>query len=165
VYLFSLFHERESHMFTFWDLGDVLTPGLTLGIAFSWAACLMGGCAYGALGEGFGTMILPDIFGIEAPRYATQIASLIYASLLFVGFWLLRGRWPFPGASFLMFGLLYFTGQFLLDFTRGDEAVYVGDWRLTQLVNLALALAAAVGLMVLWWQATSGKNRLGSPPA
>ena len=165
LYLFSLFHEQGAEAITFWVLGDVLTPGLALGIAFGWAACLMGGCAYGALGEGFGTMILPDIFGIEAPRYATQIASLIYASLLFVGFWLLRGRWPFPGASFLMFGLLYFAGQFLLDFTRGDEAVYVGEWRLTQLVNLALALAAAVRLMVLWWQATSEKNRLGSPPA
>ena len=152
MFVFSLFHEQGPDAVSFWELGDVLTPGLALGIAFGWAACLMGGCAYGMLGEGFGTMILPDIFGVEAPRYATQMAGLVFSLLLFAGFWLLRDRWPFRGASFLMFILLYFAGQFLLDFTRGDEAIYAGPWRLTQLLNLALALAAAVGLLVLWWQ-------------
>lgn len=152
MFFFSLLHEQGPDAVSFWELGDVLTSGLSLGIAFGWAACLMGGCAYGMLGEGFGTMILPDIFGVEAPRYATQVAGLTFSLLLFAGFWLLRDRWPFPGASFLMFTLLYFGGLFLLDFTRGDEAIYAGPWRLTQLLNLVLALAAAVGLLILWWQ-------------
>jgi len=134
-------------------LGDLLTPGLALGIAFGWAACLMGGCAYGLVGEGFGYLIMPDLFGVEAPRFATQIVGLVYALVLFAGFWLLRKHWPFAGAAFLMYVLLYFGGQFLLEFTRGDEAIYVGPWRLAQWVDLALALAAAGGLMALWWQA------------
>ena len=134
-------------------LGDLLTPGLALGIAFGWAACLMGGCAYGLVGEGFGYLIMPDLFGVEAPRFATQIVGLVYALVLFAGFWLLRKPWPFTGAAFLMYVLLYFGGQFLLEFTRGDEAIYVGPWRLAQWVDLALALVAAAGLMVLWWRA------------
>jgi prolipoprotein diacylglyceryltransferase len=161
MFLFSLFHEEGPDAVSFWKMGDVLTPGLALGIAFGWAACLMAGCAYGALGEGFGTAILPDIYGIEAPRFATQEAGLVYSLLLLAGFWLLRDRWPFTGASFLMFILFYFTGQFFLDFTRGDEAIYAGPWRLTQLVNLALALSVAVGLLILWRQA---RNRVEPEP-
>jgi phosphatidylglycerol:prolipoprotein diacylglycerol transferase len=125
--LFAQLRERDEHPVSFWQLADVVTPGLALGVAFGWAACLMGGCAYGVLGEGFGHAILPDIYGVEASRFATQAAGLAFSLVLFLGFWLLRGRWPFSGAAFLMYTLLYFTGQFFLDFTRGDEAIYLGQ--------------------------------------
>jgi phosphatidylglycerol:prolipoprotein diacylglycerol transferase len=150
--LFALLRQRDERPVSFWELADVVTPGLALGIAFGWAACLMGGCAYGVLGEGFGYAILPDIYGVDASRFATQAVGLAFSLVLFAGFWLLRGHWPFAGASFLMYGLLYFSGQFFLEFTRGDEAIYLGPWRLAQWLDLAFALAAAVGLLVLWWQ-------------
>jgi len=157
--LFAWLRRRESESAEqstwpyLWTLSDIVTPGLAVGITFGWAACYMGGCAYGRVGEGFGYLIQPDLFGVEAPRFATQAVGFGYALLLFAGFWLLRGRWPFRGAAFLMYNLLYFAGQFLLEFTRGDEAIYLGPWRLAQALDLALALAAAVGLMLLWWRA------------
>jgi phosphatidylglycerol:prolipoprotein diacylglycerol transferase len=151
--LFAQLHRRDEPPISFWELADVVTPGLALGIVFGWAACLMGGCAYGLLGEGSGYAILPDIYGVEASRFATQAVGLAFALILFAGFWLLRKLWPFAGASFLMYGLLYFGGQYFLDFTRGDEAIYLGPWRLAQWWNLALALASAGGLLLLWWQA------------
>jgi phosphatidylglycerol---prolipoprotein diacylglyceryl transferase len=156
LFLFSLFRLREQRRVSFWVLGDVITPGLALGITFGWAACALGGCAYGALGEGFGYVLLPDLFGIAASRFATQLTGFAFSLALFVGVWLLRGRWPFSGASFLMYLLLYFSGQFFLEFTRGDEALYWGPWRMAQWLDLVLALAAAVGLMVLWWRASRG---------
>jgi len=150
---FALLKRDSEKPVSFWELGDVLTPGLAMCIAFGWAACLMGGCAYGVLGQGFGYALLPDLYGVEASRFASQAFGLGFALLLFVGIWLLRGHWPFSGASFLMYCLLYFAGQFFLEFPRGDEAVYLGVWRLTQVLDLALALAAAVGLVALWWRA------------
>jgi len=153
MFLFSLFRLREQRRVSFWVLGDVITPGLALGITFGWAACALGGCAYGALGQGFGYAILPDLYGIAASRFATQLTGFAFSLALFIGVWLLRGRWPFSGASFLMYLLLYFAGQFFLEFTRGDEALYWGPWRMAQWLDLVLALAAAVGLMVLWWRA------------
>jgi phosphatidylglycerol:prolipoprotein diacylglycerol transferase len=152
--LFTLARSREEQQVSFWELADVVTPGLGLGIAFGWAACLMGGCAYGVLGEGFGYAILPDIYGVVGSRFATQAVGLAFSLVLFLGFWMLRGYWPFAGASFLMYGLLYFSGQFFLEFSRGDEAIYLGPWRLAQWLNLVLALAAAVGLFLLWWKAS-----------
>lgn len=152
MFIFSRIRRRDEAPLSFWVLGDVVTPGLALGITFGWAACLLGGCAYGVLGEGLGYAVLPDLYGVEASRFATQAVGLGFSLMLFVVFWLLRGRWPFPGTSFLMYGLLYFASQFFLEFTRGDEAIYLGPWRLTQFLNLLLALAAAGGLLVLWWQ-------------
>ena len=149
--LFAYFQGRGEEPVSFWQLADVLTPGLALGIAFGWAACLLGGCAYGAVGQGFGYAILPDLFGVEASRFATQAVGLGISLVLFLGVWLMRRRWPFAGAGFLLYGLLYFAAQFFLEFTRGDEAIYIGPWRLAQVLNLALALAAGVGLLVLWW--------------
>ena len=152
--LFGQLRQRGERPVSFWELADVVTPGLALGIAFGWAACLMGGCAYGVLGEGFGYAILPDIYGVDASRFVTQGVGLAFSLVLFAGIWLLRGHWPFAGASFLMYVLLYFSGQFFLEFTRGDEAIYLGPLRLAQWLNLAFALAAAAGLLLLWWQAT-----------
>lgn len=158
--IFALLQRRAEEPVSFWDLGDVVTPGLALGITFGWAACLMGGCSYGILGEGVGYAILPDLSGVTASRFATQAVGLGYSLFLFLGFWLLRRRWPFAGASFLIYLLLYFAGQFFLEFTRGDEAIYLGAWRLAQWLDLVLALAAAVGLLALWWQ---DRNRVEEP--
>jgi phosphatidylglycerol:prolipoprotein diacylglycerol transferase len=161
--LFAYLHRRDEKPVSFWQLADLITPGLALGIAFGWAACLMGGCAYGTLGEGFGYAILPDLYGVEASRFATQAVGLGYSIVLFIGVWLLRRHWPFAGASFLLYALLYFAGQFFLEFTRGDEAIYVGPWRLAQVLNLVLALAAGVGLLVLWWRwRAAGEDQEGT---
>ena len=165
LFVFAEFQRAGESPVSFWQWGDVVTPGLALGITFGWAACLMAGCAYGHLGEGLGCAILPDIYGIEAPRFATQGGGLVFSLGLFTVFWLLRRRWPFPGAAFLMFVLLYFTGSFFLEFSRGDEAFYVGPWRLAQLVDVALALAAAGGLLLLWRAARQVPERGEKEPA
>jgi prolipoprotein diacylglyceryltransferase len=162
MFVFAELHRSGEERVSFWELGDVITPGLALGITFGWAACLMGGCAYGAVGEGLGYVILPDIYGIEAPRFATQVVGLAFSLMLFAGFWLLRKQWPFPGAAFLMFVLLYSAGSFFLEFSRGDEAIYLGPWRLAHILNLALVLASAAGLLVLWWQARTKSEEIES---
>jgi phosphatidylglycerol:prolipoprotein diacylglycerol transferase len=148
--LFSIVLPRTGEHFSLGALADSVTPGLALGTAFGWAACLMAGCAYGMVGEGWGHVLLPDIYGIEAYRFATQALGLGFALLLFAGVWLLRANWPFVGGGFLLYTLLYFAGHFFLEFTRGDEALYLGPWRLPQLVDVVLVLVAAGGLLRLW---------------
>ncbi len=161
--LFAYFQKREEAPLTFWQLADTLTPGLAIGIAVGWAACLMGGSAYGVPGEGFGYAILPDIYGVEASRFATQAVGAGISLILFLGVWLMRQRWPFAGAAFLFYSLLGFATQFFLEFTRGDEAIYLGSWRLAQVLDLVLAVAASAGLLVLWWRwRTVGEDQADS---
>lgn len=162
LFAFSLLYRRKEPPITFWRLADTMTPGLAVGLTFGWAACVMAGCAYGMLGQGTGFPLLPDTYGIQAPRFATQAVGLAYSLLLFAAFWLLRAKWPFSGASFLMLALLYFSGHFFLEFTRGDEAIYLHSWRLPQLLDLALILLASLALLTLWWkkQAHIAKNHM-----
>ena len=161
--IFALVQRRSRDRASLWEMADVLVPGLALGIVFGWAACLMGGCAYGATGQGFGYLVLPDIYGTQQMRFATQIAGLIQGGLLFVLFWFLRGRWPFAGAAFLMYCLLYFGGQFFVEFVRGDEALYFGRFRMGQIVELVLVAASAAGLLILWWRARRQGETTGEP--
>lgn len=154
VLIFAQIQRRRGQQrVTLWQLCDVLTPGLALGLTFGWAACLMGGCAYGIIGEGFGFVFLPDLYGVGASRFATQAAGLALSLVLFLIVWFLRRKWSFPGAAFWTFTLLYFSGHFFLELMRGDEMPYAGPWRLGQLVDLVLAAVAAIALMVLWWRA------------
>jgi phosphatidylglycerol---prolipoprotein diacylglyceryl transferase len=151
--VFALAQRRSQDPVSFWQLADVLVPGLALGVVFGWAACLLGGCAYGAIGNGFGYLALPTVDDLAPQmRFATQIVGLIQAGVLFILFWLMRGRWPFAGAASLMYTLLYFGGQFFLEFVRGDKALYYGPFRLGQIIELVLAVASAVGLLILWWR-------------
>jgi phosphatidylglycerol---prolipoprotein diacylglyceryl transferase len=147
---------------TVWLYADAITPGLALGIVFGWAACLMGGCAYGSLGEGPGYAFLPDIYGVEASRFATQAVGLAFTLVLFVAFWLLRDRWLFPGASFMTYVLLYFVGHFFLELTRGDEALYAGLWRLGQVIDLVFVFVAGLGLLAMWWAAPEAPDPPGA---
>jgi hypothetical protein len=101
---------------------------------------------------------------VEASRFATQAVGLGYSLLLLLGVWLLRRRLPFAGACFLLYALLCFAGQFFLEFTRGDEAIYLGTLRLAQVLDLALALAAGVALLVLWWRWRAGPEEQEDVP-
>jgi len=150
-YLQSRSAEQTGVLSYLLKLDDTLTLGLAVGLVFGWIACLLGGCVYGATGEGLGYTVLPDLYGVEASRFATQAVGAGFSLILLAVFWLLRRRWPFPGAAFLMLLLLYFTGVFFLEFTRGDEAIYLSGWRLAQVVDLALAALAGASLLALWW--------------
>lgn len=163
--LFATLEDRQDETLSFGALADLLTPGLALGLVFGWTACLMAGCAYGRVGEGLGYALLPDLYGVEAWRFATQAFATGFSLLLFIGVWLLRDRWPFEGAGFLTYGLLYFAGHFFLEFTRGDEAIYLGPWRLAQLLDVVLILAAAVALLLLWRRAAAAPAEEGAPAA
>jgi phosphatidylglycerol:prolipoprotein diacylglycerol transferase len=148
AFLFAEYYRLQPTSPSFWQLVDIVTPSLGVVIVFGWIACLMAGCAYGMLGEGPGYPILPDIYGIEAPRFATQVVAIAFAVLLFIPTWLLRNRWPFDGASFLVYTSLYFTGQFFIQFTRGDESIFFGPWRLAQFFDLLFALVTAALLLI-----------------
>jgi phosphatidylglycerol:prolipoprotein diacylglycerol transferase len=146
---------RGYRLVDFWRLADALAPGLAVAIAFGWAACLAAGCAYGVPGEGLGYAILPDLYGVEASRFATQALGLVYALVLLLPVVWLRRTSFLPGTLFLLYLLLYFAGSFLLGFTRGDESIYLGPWRLSQAVDLLFVLTTAGVLLIRWWRCRS----------
>jgi len=194
--LLALFLYSAYHKLPFLALVDTAALGLALGQVFGWLGCLMSGCAYGLESHGATSILarlsldLPDIYGIHAPRFATQPLASALSLAIFVLLWATRCRWsfdpsaelrasfaqdrpsdypfdraqggaqdrPFPGFAFTLYLLLYAGGQFLLEFTRGDEAIYWGPWRVSQWIYLAEAALALVFLACLLRKSKSSHN-------
>jgi len=73
-------------------------------------------------------------------------------SLAVFGLLLVLERWNRrPGVIFAVYLLTYFGGLALLEWTRGDETIYLGSWRVGQVAALVLA-GVGVALLVfrLW---------------
>jgi len=138
-------------------VADATAPGLALGVAAGWTGCLLAGCGYGR--EVFDpaspwrqfTAELPDIYGVVAPRLVSQAWAAGWA-LVVLGLLLALRRLPLPGGGrFLLAVGLISLGLFAVGFSRGDASPPVGAWRLDQVADLGIALAALVGLMAVFF--------------
>jgi phosphatidylglycerol:prolipoprotein diacylglycerol transferase len=130
-----------------WGLFDAVAVGTAFGQAMGWLGAFFHGLAYGMPGEGPLAFETPDIYGIVAPRFPTQIAASVLYLIVFVLLFTMNLRPLRPGFLFGTYLLLASAGQFVLEFTRGDETIYLGIFRIAQLLY-AVEFAAAVGLLV-----------------
>ena len=136
------------------DLLDAVAPALAAGGAWGWLGCLLGGCSYGAEASGYSppwswlTASLPDIYGIQAIRFATQPMMIAWCLLLLALLWSLRRSAP-RGLAFALYLLLYALADFCVAYLRGDGTWRWGLWP-AQWAALAEA-GLAVGLAVYAW--------------
>lgn len=73
LYLFS-----RRHQMSMFEIGDVIAPGMAIGLAFGRIGCLMNGCCYGGICEGWPLAItFPQHASVElghySPPYAHQL--------------------------------------------------------------------------------------------
>jgi phosphatidylglycerol:prolipoprotein diacylglycerol transferase len=145
LWLYALYAQLS-----FLRLVDMAAPAVALAQSLGWAGALMHGANYGLVLRSAVSIWLPDLYGVYGPRFPTQLlASLLAFALGFVLYlWSWRG-WR-PG----VLGLLYLLGngatQFLLEFTRADEAPHLGLLRVTQVAALGEALLAGALLLYFW---------------
>ncbi len=166
--LLTLFLYSVSHRLPFPALADIAALGLALGQVFGWLGCLMSGCAYGLESHGMSAMLarlaldLPDIYGISAPRLPMQLLAGASSLALFTLLWALRApqNRVAPGFVFTLYLLLYSGSQFLLEFARGDEAIYWGPWRASQWLYLVEAAFALILLANLLRRSRSSLTKL-----
>lgn len=136
---------------SFWEVADLDAPAVALGSVFGWAACLASGTAYGLVGAGPLSFLLPDAYGIKAVRFATQPMGLLLSLAVFGLLLVLERRNRRPGVIFAVYLLTYFGGLALLEWTRGDETIYLGSWRVGQVAALVLAGVGAALLVFRLW--------------
>jgi phosphatidylglycerol:prolipoprotein diacylglycerol transferase len=125
-----------------------------------WLATLAGGVAYGALGSGPLHFLLPDIYGIQAQRFATQPLGALLSLVVFVLLLILERAGSQPGRRFGLFMFLYFGGLAILEALRGDETIFLGDWRIGQVVSAGLAL---LGLILIFAAGSASQRREVAP--
>jgi phosphatidylglycerol:prolipoprotein diacylglycerol transferase len=142
LWLYSLYVQRS-----FLVLADIAAVAVALAQGLGWIGALVHGAHYGVILRSPLSMWLPDLYGIYGPRFPTQLLASLLGLALF--YWLyrlskLRHR---PGMVVLIYLLGNGLGHFALEFTRADEAVYVGILRATQVAELAEAILAASVLL------------------
>ncbi len=141
----------------FLPVADAAVPSVSLGQAIGRIGCLMAGCCWG------GRCDLPWAITYTDPRAHANVGTPlgvpvhpfpVYAMLfnfslyLFLA-WLYRRRPP-TGRVFAAYLLLYGTGRFLLEFTRGDAVrgfVLGGLLSTSQAISIGLVTAGAILLV------------------
>ena len=132
---------------------DALTPALPLLALAGWWGCMAANCAFGAEVDtlaNYPPLLVaerPDVYGIPAPRYNTQLFGLILSALALGLAALLLWRGWLPLRRFWWVLALLSLGMFGIGFFRADFAIMVRGLRADQwldLAVLALALAGAV---------------------
>jgi phosphatidylglycerol:prolipoprotein diacylglycerol transferase len=149
--------------------GDALALVLPLGAALTWAGCLASTCGHGrevrSLADYPTPLVgeLPDLYGVVAPRLASQLYGVAFGLALFgVGLVLariVRGS----GVRLWIILALLGLGTFAIGFTRGDLVPTVGTLRLDQVLDLGIVALGVIGTIAAAWpirseQASEGEN-------
>ncbi|MCX7598169.1 MAG: prolipoprotein diacylglyceryl transferase [Armatimonadetes bacterium] len=143
----------------FWEMADIVAPGVALGYSFGRVGCFLNGCCYGVpthlpWGVRFPTAAFLDGRPINEPVHPTQLygaaASLVIFGLLLLARRYLRVR----GHVFALYIALYSIYRFLVEFLRhGVTGAPLPDLPILtvgQVVSAALFLIAAAGMAATW---------------
>ena len=145
----------------FWELADLSAPALALGGAVVCLGYLLSGYYYGAVTHSPLSLNLPDLGGLYAPRYPTQIIMMVCNLVLFAVLWAIRGRMPFTGFIFMVYLLLSSLARYALEFLLG-EITYLGPFSYTQVLSLlTVALAVVLGYLIWARQREWGEEEEG----
>jgi phosphatidylglycerol:prolipoprotein diacylglycerol transferase len=135
---------------SFWRLVDIGTPCLILYLAVYRIGCVLVGCCYGLpcdqpWGVIYNSPNSPAPLG--TPIYPTQFYHLIWNVIVLAMVWLLRKRLKVAGALGLVGWILYFIGDFVIRFFRGNEPPVFG-LSLSEITDL-MVIVAAVYFLIL----------------
>ncbi|KLU67881.1 prolipoprotein diacylglyceryl transferase [Desulfosporosinus acididurans] len=138
----------------FWELADLIAPGLMLAQSIGRDANLMNGDAFGGpTGGNFGILypvgtIARDTFGNQ-PLWPAEVwegqADVIIFAILVI---LKLKKWP-SGTIFLLYLIFYNTSRFFLEGLRGDSPRFLFHWTAAQWSS---SVAVIIALCLLAWR-------------
>jgi phosphatidylglycerol:prolipoprotein diacylglycerol transferase len=138
----------------FWELADLVAPGLMLAQSIGRDANLMNGDAFGGpTGGNFGLLypvgtIARATFG-NKPLWPAEVwegqADVIIFALLMI---LKIKKWP-SGTIFLLYAIFYNIVRFFLETLRGDSPRFLFHWTAAQWSSVVYVIIA---IMLLIWR-------------
>lgn len=128
---------------------DELALPIVILAGLSWGGCIAAGCAYGfeitpGRWPAWFTLSTPDLYGVVAPRFPTQVLGLAWSVLTVLGIWYASRQWQAGARGALAIGLVA-LGAMFLSLTRGDPIPAINQIRLDVIgsgVVLVIALIA-----------------------
>lgn len=145
----------------FWELADLVAPGLILAQAIGRDANLMNGDAFGGpTGSNFGILypvgtIARDTFH-DQPLWPAEVWEGQFDVILFAFLVILKLRkWP-SGVIFLLYVLLYNLARFFLEKLRGDSPRYLFQWTAAQWSSI---IAVFIAVLLIIWRVYSTRRQ------
>lgn len=141
-------------------LADIIAPGLILAQAIGRWGNYFNMEAYGPLVTDQRLQFFPMAVMIPSDGgYVWHAATFFYESMWnlggFIALWALRRRQKQAGNVFAWYLLIYGSGRFIIEQLRQDS-LYLGPFRVSQYLSLALCIAAAGWLL---WQSCANRRR------
>lgn len=162
VAISTLIYARVTKL-SFWQLWDIGMPCLILYLAVYRIGCVLVGCCYGLPCDQPWAVIYNNPNSpapLGTPIHPTQFYHLIWNVIVLVIVWLLRKGFKVPGALGLVAWILYFLGDFVIRFFRGNEPPIFG-LSLSQITDL-VAISAASYFLILRFKTAVRREEIDS---
>ncbi|MEW6665477.1 MAG: prolipoprotein diacylglyceryl transferase [Thermodesulfobacteriota bacterium] len=148
-----LWYGRRHHL-SFWMLGDLCAPGVSVGQALGRIGCFMAGCCYGKPTDHPFSVVFthPDSLApLNIPLHPTQIYDALIGLLIFAVLLILHGRKKYQGQVVLWFLILHSTGRLLVEKFRADHRGWIPgtDMSVTQLAAMLILLGSVLALFLV----------------
>jgi phosphatidylglycerol---prolipoprotein diacylglyceryl transferase len=132
--------------------GDTLAPGIALGQTVGQLACLLNGDSYGRPTDLPWAITYTDprsMAPLNIPLHPIEIYEMAAYFLIFLLVWNIRKHKRLDGFTFFTYLAGYGVARFVVDFFRGDPAMFAWGIQAAQLFGVAVILASLLGFVLL----------------
>lgn len=144
-FVVSLWYCRKKKI-SFLSLGDTLAPGIALGQTVGQFACLLNGDSWGKPTNLPWAIIYTDprsMAPLNIPLHPIEIYEMVAYFLVFLIVWWVRARTTVQGNVFATYLASYGVARFIVEFFRGDPAIFGWGVPAAQVSSVILVLGAA----------------------
>ena len=131
---------------------DTLVPGIALAQAVGQLACLLNGDSYGSATDLPWAITYTDprsLAPLNIPLHPIEIYEMAAYFVVFLLVWKIRKHYSIDGFTFFTYLAGYGTARFLVDFFRGDPAIFAWGFQAAQVFGAAMILASLTGFLLL----------------
>jgi phosphatidylglycerol:prolipoprotein diacylglycerol transferase len=143
-FLIGLWYCHKKQL-SFWRLGDILAPGIALGQTIGQFACLLNGDSYGRPADLPWAITYTDprsLAPLNIPLHPIEIYEMIAYLWVFGILWWVRSRTIVQGYVFASYLAAYGVARFIVEFFRGDPAVFAWGIPAAQVFSGIMLLTA-----------------------
>jgi phosphatidylglycerol---prolipoprotein diacylglyceryl transferase len=132
-------------------LGETVAPGMALGQTTGQFACLLNGDSYGRPTDLPWAITFTDprsMAPLNIPLHPIELYEMAAYFLVFLLVWKVRKHQNADGLAFFAYLGGYGAARFIVDFFRGDPAMFAWGIQAAQLFGVAMMLVALLGFLL-----------------